>query len=117
MKFFLISLSLLMTMQKCSNKAEVIDSKNIMGMTIAIDSTSENPIPKEIKINQRDSLISIVTELNDCSKQPIKFYPTHRIKLVYNTGKEEMIFCSGSSMKYQGLTYKMDKKIKDIIGQ
>jgi len=104
-------------MQKCSNKAEVIDSKNVKGMTIAIDSTSENPTPKEIKINQIDSLLSILKELNDCSKEPIKFYPTHRIKLVYNTGEEEMIFCSGSSMRYKGLTYRLDKNIKNIIEQ
>lgn len=102
-------------MQKCSNKSEVINSDNVKEMIITIDSTAANPIPKEIRVGQKDSLTSILRALNNCDKEPIKFYATHRIKLVYSSGEEEMIFCNGSSMKYKGLTYRMDKNIRDII--
>lgn len=115
MQKFLALLLLLLTMQKCSNKTEVINSSNVKEMTITIDSTVENPISKEIKINQSDSLTFILRELNDCNKEPIKFYPTHRIKLIYNSGEEDIIFCSSSSMKYKGLTYRMNKNIRNII--
>ncbi|WPQ65185.1 hypothetical protein SIO70_10045 [Chitinophaga sancti] len=108
-------LLLLLTMQKCSNKTEVINSNNVKEVTIRIDSTSENPISKEVKVTQSDSLTFILRELNDCNKEPIKFYPTHRIKLIYNNGEEDIIFCSGSSMKFKGVTYRMNKSIRSIM--
>ena len=107
----------MMTMQKCSNKTEVIDSKNVKEMTVTIDGIVGSSDTKQIKVSQADSFRFILRALNNCDKEPIKFYPTYRIKLVYNSGEDETIFCSGSSMKYKGLTYKMDKNIKDIITQ
>ena len=117
MQKILILTLLLLTMQKCSNKTEVINSNNVKEMTIAIDSTAANPFVKEIRVSQKDSLEFILKGLNNCNREPIKFYATHRIKLVYKSGEEEMIFCSGSSMKYKGITYKMDKNISDIVAQ
>jgi hypothetical protein len=58
----------------------------------------------------------IIKKINECESEPIKFYPTHRLKITYEDEQERMILCSGSSLNYDGLTYKLKENIKDIVG-
>lgn len=115
MRFYLILLSVMLTMQKCSNNTEIIDSSSVKQILILIDSTSTNPSGSEKKIFDKDSLSSILKQLNSCSMEPIKFYPTHRIRIIYNKGVEEMVLLNGDAMKYKGHTYRLTKSIRNII--
>jgi len=58
----------------------------------------------------------IVRKVNECETELIYFHPTHRLKIAYEDGREKMILCSGSAIKYDGLTYRLKESINEIIG-
>jgi hypothetical protein len=115
MRFVLIMMSVMLTMQKCSNNTEIIESSSVQQILILVDSTSANPYGSEKKIIDKESISSIVKQLNSCSLEPIKFYPTHRIRIIYNNGVEEVVLLNGNVMKYKGHTYRLNKSIRTII--
>lgn len=115
MRKILILLSVMSTMQKCYNNAKTIDSRNVKQIVILIDSTSENPSRSEKNVFDKDSLSSILKQLNSCAVEPISFFPTHRIRIIYNSEIEEMILLNGDAMKYKGHTYRLTKNIRSII--
>lgn len=103
-------------MLRCSDKHNLISSNNIKSIVITLDSGQHNIALNPIEITNRDSLYQIIRKLNECDQEPIKFYPTHLLKLTYDNGQEKLIFCSGPSMKYEGLTYKLKENIRIITG-
>jgi hypothetical protein len=103
-------------MQECSDKRNLISSNNIKSIVITLDSSQHNIASNPIEITSQDSLYHIIQELNASDQEPIKFYPTHWLKINYSNGQEKAIFCSGSSMKYEGRTYRLKESIRNIIG-
>ena len=104
---------LLITIQSCAKRDNMIAIKDLKSIDVEIVSQSTNTIRREI-VDKR-YITSIVKELNRSEREPNKFYPTHRLKLNYNNGEEKLIFCNGTSMKFDGLTYKLKKSIEKIL--
>lgn len=67
------------------------------------------------EISNPDTLTRIVDYFNDSEKTPIKFLPTCKFILLHLDEKEEVVFVSGQSLKYNGVTYKSSKNIEQII--
>lgn len=104
---------LLLGMTRC-DKTDIIDTHGLRSVIITVE--DEKPhFTQSREIKEGDSLNLIIKRLNRGKATPIKFYPTHRLKLIYSDGKEEMIFCNSSSMKYRGITYELQEKIQDIV--
>lgn len=101
---------------QCANKNGIISRNKVKSIVITLDSTNEHLTLPPIEIRNEDSLIQIIKKINECESEPIKFYPTHRLKITYADGQEKMILCSGSALKYEGLTYRLNESIKDIVG-
>jgi hypothetical protein len=104
---------LLLGMTRC-DKTDIIDKHDLRSLIITVDNEKPHFIQSR-EIKDGDSLNLIINKLNRGKATPIKFYPTHRLKLIYNNGKEEIIFCNSSSMKYRGITYELQEKIQDIV--
>jgi hypothetical protein len=115
MKKILMSLIALFLLEKFSNKAEVIESKDLSKIVVTISTVEQKPDSTIVVINNRDSINAVLRALNNCSKEPIDFYPTHRIRIIYSNGPASWIYCNSSAMKYDGITYRLDKKIEDIV--
>jgi hypothetical protein len=116
MKRSFVQLLIILLIQSCSDNHNLINSNNIKSIVITLDSEQRNIALSKIEITNRDSLMRIIAKLNECDKEPIKFYPTQWLKLTYDDGQEKTIVCNGSSMKYNGLTYKLKETIRDITG-
>jgi hypothetical protein len=101
---------------QCTNKKGIIGATKVKSIEITFDSTDLHPTVSAIQIRNLDSLNQIIKTINECESEPIKFYPTHRLKFNYEDGREETILCSGSALKYKGLTYRLKENIRDIIG-
>jgi hypothetical protein len=114
-KCFVLS-AIVLFMQNCSVNHSLFNSDNLKSITILLDSSQSNFRLQPIVIVNHDSLKQIIAKMNDCEREPIKFYPTHTIKLKYNDGHEKQILCSGQSMKYDGLTYRLKENIRNITG-
>ena len=117
MQKFLPILLIILFIISCSDKHNLISSNNIKTIVISLDSGQHYIALNLVVITNRDSMNEIIRKLNEYDQEPVKFYPTHRLKLTYDNGKEKIIFCSGQSMKYEGLTYRLKENIRDIIGQ
>lgn len=111
-----VLLLIILFMQRCLDEHNLISSNNIKSIIITLDSSQHKIGLNKIEIINRDSLDQIIRKLNECDQEPIKFYPTHRLKLIYENGQEKMVFCNASSMKYEGLTYKLSENVRNIIG-
>jgi hypothetical protein len=101
---------------QCTNKSRIISSNKVKSIVITLDTTTEHLVLAKIEIRNKDSLKQIIEKINECESEPIKFYPTHRLKVTYEDGQEKMILCSGSSLKFDGLTYRLKDSIRDIVG-
>jgi hypothetical protein len=104
-------LSLAFCFIQCTNKNGIISSNKVKSIVITLDSTNEHLALPPIEIRNQDSLNQIVKKINECESEPIKFYPTHRLKIAYEDGQEKMILCNGLSLKYDGLTYKLKESM------
>jgi len=98
--------------------AENFDSKKIKSITVLFkDSSSSESYSNASSITEEDSVHRIIEYLNKAEKEPIKFYPTHELRIIYVNGQSDPIFCSGSSIKYKGITYRLSKNIRSILGR
>jgi hypothetical protein len=100
----------------CSDKNNLIDSKDAKFMAITIDTSLHNHNFNQRIVSDKDSLSRILNKFNHCEKEPIKFYPTYRVRLVYTNGKEITILFTDSVMNYEGLTYRLNDNIQNILG-
>lgn len=71
----------------------------------------ENNERNTIKITQPDSLKTIIKYLNNGKKEPVKFFPTYKIKLAYRNGSELTIFANDHLIKYEGQTYRLNQNM------
>jgi len=112
----LIILSLVFLFLGCASRSAIIDADKVKSIVITFDSSSNHHRLSPIQIHNQDSITQIIEKLDACEPEPIYFYPTHWISIAYQDGREKMIFCNGSSLKYEGQTYKLKENIKDIVG-
>lgn len=112
----ILLLSIVFISIQCTNKNGIISSFKVKSIVVTLDSTDSHLSLPSIEIRNQDSLNQIIKKINECESEPIIFYPTHRLKITYEDGKEEIIFCSGNALKYDGLTYKLKENIKVIVG-
>jgi len=105
----------LLFMNSCFESNETISSRNITALEISVIK-----FPKKDTLYSRitnvDSIHSILRKLNDGNEKLIKFYATCRITVLYSDGRENLVSCSGSSMKVDGVTYRLAEDIQNIIG-
>ena|SRR3979490_2087687 len=102
----IVILSLVLCSIQCTNKNGMISSNKVKSIVITFDSAYEHRILPSIEIRNEDSLNQVIRKINECETEPIIFYPTHRVKISYEDGREKMVLCSGSALKYDGLTYR-----------
>jgi|ERR1700733_4196647 len=116
MKKTLALLPIVLLMLSCAHQHNLIAGDNIRSMVITLDSSQHIAASNPIEITNEDSLHQIIRKLNACDQEPIIFYPTHWIKINYGDGKARTVVCNGSSMNYEGLTYRLKESIQNIIG-
>jgi len=108
---------ILLTMQKCSKPNNVIDSVGINTILIRVNDKGQKAEESQTRIKNKHTINTILKKLNSNKREPIKFYPTHKLKIIYDDGHENEVFCSGTLMKYQGHTYKLEDSIYNITKQ
>jgi len=108
---------LLLTMQSCAQQKNMIVAKDIKSISVEVTNLNQPSDTVRSEITDQSYIAEIVKNLNENYREPIKFYPTHKLRLTYNGGEEKMIYCNGASIKYDGLTYKLKKSIKEILSQ
>lgn len=116
MRKTIIILSFALFSIQCTNKKGIISGSKVKSVEVTLGSTDMHPSVSVIEIRNQDSLNRIIETINECESEPIIFYPTHRLKFNYADGLEETILCSGSALKYKGLTYRLNENISDIVG-
>jgi hypothetical protein len=102
-------------MAGCAERITQINRSDISSISISLTDPSLQRA-NNINIVNSDSLDRIIAELNEAELEPIDFWPTHRLELMFKSGRKLMIFCSGSAMKIDGLTYRLRLNIKGIVG-
>jgi hypothetical protein len=112
----LIILSLAFLFLGCTSGSVIIGADKVKSIVITLDSSGNHFHLSPIQISNRDSITEIIKKIDACEREPLYFFPTHWISIAYQDGREETILCNGSSLKYDGLTYKLKESIKDIIG-
>jgi hypothetical protein len=98
----------------CQNKDDHFNINNIDSIRISI--INENIEQNKSIITNKDSIKYIIGELNNCEMEPIQFLANLKMKVIYLNKDEKDLFFNGSSMKFEGKTYKLKRNIKDIIG-
>ncbi|MCD2425100.1 hypothetical protein LQ567_20105 [Niabella pedocola] len=107
-KLFVLSFAIL----SCSGRSEVINTNDAESITVS----SNNEFDSSAKyITTKDSIKSILNQLNKAYPTPIKFYATHRLEVLYRNGLRVLVLCNAKSMKVEGRTYRMSRDISDIL--
>ena len=60
---------------------------------------------KKVTINDMSEINSIVSLIEQKSREPRKFISHYSVKLVYDAGKEEVFLINGKSIKKQGVSF------------
>lgn len=95
----------------CSGRSEVINT-NAESITVSLNNEFDSSTKY---ITNKDSIKSILNQLNKSYPTPIKFYATHRLEVLYRNGLRVLVLCNAKSMKVEGRTYRMSKGISDIL--
>lgn len=66
-------------------------------------------------LDEREKIEMIIDEINRSQSEPIKFYSTTSILVIYNDKTELLILSSGTAIKANGKTYRIRKTINDIV--
>lgn len=116
MNNILLTLGFFCALNSCKTRNKIIDRDDLKSIIIEIN-YRDSSIASKREISNPDTLTRIVDYFNDSEKTPIKFLPTCKFILLHLNGKEEVVFVSGQSLKYNGVTYKSSKNIEQIIGR
>ncbi len=93
-------------------KSQLIDNVGIKLIKIEINKHAD---PQKFNITSAKKAASIVNELNHCTKEPVYFKSNYTLTIIYYNGLQRAVFCNGDSMMIDGVTYKIDKYIEEII--
>lgn len=93
---------------------EIVPSFELVSITVELK-TFKGDLVTVKKFDKRQTVSQIVIGLNDADRALTKFYATHRLTLIYLDGHHETLLCSGTAMKYKGLTYEMKNPIEEIL--
>jgi fatty acid/phospholipid biosynthesis enzyme len=110
MKLSHILLVLLYIMGGCHKGQKIIESLEVSEIAV-----TQREKKRKILITNPDSINVIINEFNKAQSEPIKFYPTHQLVISYKNGSEILVYCSGASLKVDGISFKMGKTIEEII--
>ena len=113
MKFIGIALIFIITMIGCEGKSKLFESENIKSITITHHIVSNNKFI--IEIHSVDEINKIVDLLNYSRKEPRIFKANYEIKILYNKGLSKLILGNGNMIKVDGLTYKLNQNLNDLI--
>jgi hypothetical protein len=111
----IVIILLSITIASCAQRVTLIDRSNVRSISISlVDSSGQKA--KNISIVNYDSLDRIIAALNGAVREPIYFWPRHRLEVIYKTGKKLMIGCDSSAVMIDGFSFRMRLNIKDIVG-
>jgi len=97
----------------CKPGSKLIEDRNIKHIRVAIHSDGNRDQVRDINIPE--SITKIVNGLNNCYREPMVFKAQYTLTIVYNDGSEKLVICNGSSIKVNGLTYKINRPITELI--
>ena len=93
-------------------KSQLIDNTGIKLITIEVNKRNDS---QKYNITSTKKAVAIVNELNHCTKEPVYFKSNYTLAIIYKNGSQRTAFCNGDSMMIDGVTYKIDKYIEEII--
>ena len=104
----------------CRYNAGIVNPDDVTSILISVESRHEvdsTAIQKQC-IADSVAIRKIVRELNNCRREPIKFYPPHSLLIEGKNKKVINITCRGDALKDDsGYTYTMRMTIEEILRQ
>ena len=97
----------------CYNKSHLINSDHIKIIQIVNYLTNNKTTMKTIYDNRK--IGNIIGELNQAVKEPSYFKEQYELKVIYEDGVAKLVIGNGDRIKINGLTYKLNRQIGDII--
>jgi hypothetical protein len=76
---------------------------------------SSNEVRDTILLEKKEEMKIVVDQINTSINEPIKFYPETSILVLYRDQTELLILSSGTAIKANGKTYRMQKPIRKIV--
>lgn len=93
-------------------KSQLIENVGIKLIKIEVNKRTDR---QKFNVTSAKKAVAIVNELNHCTKEPVYFKSNYTLTIIYNDGLQRAVFCNGNSMMIDGVTYKIDKYIEEII--
>ncbi|MFB6305493.1 MAG: hypothetical protein ABEH43_00615 [Flavobacteriales bacterium] len=121
MRWVWVSFFAAITFFSCSNKEEVIDlsSHKKSVRSLVVKERSKDSVSKFKKINVIDDENKINAFFNnyliDIRFIPLKFLADHKIIVIFDNGKKDVLFFKDSFLRYKGKTYKIKKDFKTFL--
>ncbi|BEG98040.1 hypothetical protein [Bacteroides sedimenti] len=97
-----------------SCKADNLIRNNNIAKLVLVELLDQNK-EKQHAVNNRDSINSLVKTINSADKDPAVFITKYKIIIYYNDNVNDTVLCNSKRIKVDGITYKLDKNLKEII--
>lgn len=106
---------MVMTLFACNSK-ELINLDGIRNVVVIINPLEENgEKAKEILIEDKSRIQNIAKHLNRAHREFAIFRSTYRIEVNYANNRKTIILCNGQRINIEGITYKLDSDIEEIV--
>jgi hypothetical protein len=99
----------------CNPGKNLIDNNNINFLRINFSDLKTNGILKTCDITDKKKIEKIVNALNDCTHELWLFKPQCNVIIFYNNRLQKNIYCSVNHIRINGLTYKINSPIDEIL--
>ena len=91
-------------------KAQIIESKGIENIIIENINTTQR-----ITITDNSQITQLLKIINSSSREFYIFIPNYRIIISYVNNKKKVVLLKGMMLKIDGISYKANKKLSEII--
>ncbi|WP_295795088.1 hypothetical protein [Mucilaginibacter sp.] len=111
-KSIFISALIINIISGCVRQSKVIPSDNIKTVEIQ----TFNHVSSFKIVSDQNEIGKMMRELNKGELDPAVFKTTYLLKITYTDKDERLVVCNGHRIKVNGLTYKLNKSMDEIVG-
>lgn len=92
----------------CTQK--LIDNNNTITKIVIIENSTNKILKTETDLSE---IKKIIEQINLAEKNPVKFYPMHRVEIYKDNSDKQEILVNGFNIKIEGVTYSLKKDVID----
>ena len=100
-------------MLSCKSSVQLLKKDNVE--LISVEHIAADNKRQIDQIFSPKKVDNIINELNDCYQEPLVFKAQYILTILYKSGDRKLVICNGNSIKVDGLTYKINEPVSDII--